>query len=226
MVERFHRQLKAALRASPNPQSWTEFLPVVLLGCRTAVKADLGFSAAELLYGTTLALSGTMLIPDKSQPPNPASYVTRLRDYFSNLPTMSPRQQSPPSKVPSDIDSWSHVFARDDSVRGPLVSPYKGPFRVLSRTPKFFKIDANGRTETVSVDRLKKAYFDTTTSSVDNTDIPPFQPLHTPLSSPSPTHTPVKTSPSLLRTTTSEPYVTRSGRTVHWPKKLSNTISI
>ncbi|XP_014771143.1 uncharacterized protein LOC106869797 [Octopus bimaculoides] len=211
-----------------------EFLPVVLLGCRTAVKADLGFSAAELLYGTTLALPGTMLVPDISQPPNPTSYVTRLRDYFSNLPTMSPRQQSSPSKGPSDIDSWSHVFVRDDSVRRPFVSPYKGPFRVLSCTPNFLKIDANGRMETVSIDRLKKAYFDKTTSSIDNTDIPPFQPLHTPLSTPSPTHThlsspthtPVKTPPSSLKTTTSEPYVTRSGRTVHWPKKLSKTIYI
>eukprot|EP00106_Octopus_bimaculoides_P020642 XP_014788084.1 PREDICTED: uncharacterized protein LOC106882042 [Octopus bimaculoides] len=109
MMERFHRQLKATLHALPNPQSWTEFLPVVLLGCRTAVKADLGFFAAELLYGTTLALPGTILVPDKLQPPNPSSYVTRLRDYFSNLPTMSPRQQSPPSKVPSDIDSWTRV---------------------------------------------------------------------------------------------------------------------
>uniref|UniRef100_A0A0L8IA31 Integrase catalytic domain-containing protein n=1 Tax=Octopus bimaculoides TaxID=37653 RepID=A0A0L8IA31_OCTBM len=81
MVECFHRQLKAALRASPNPQSWTVFLPVLLLGCRTVVKADLGFSAAELLYGTTLALPDTMLVPDKLQPPNPASYVTRLRDF-------------------------------------------------------------------------------------------------------------------------------------------------
>ncbi|XP_029652043.1 uncharacterized protein K02A2.6-like [Octopus sinensis] len=57
MVERFHRQLKAALRASPNPQSWTECLPIVLLGCRTAIKADLGFSSAELLYGTNLTLT-------------------------------------------------------------------------------------------------------------------------------------------------------------------------
>ncbi|XP_014776674.1 uncharacterized protein LOC106873713 [Octopus bimaculoides] len=129
-----------------------------------------------------------MVVPDSSQPPHPESYVTRLREYFSNLPSMGPRQQSPPFRVPADIESWSHVFIRDDSVKGPLVSPYKGPYRVLSRTPKFFKVDANGRTEIVSVDRLKKAYL-------DKPSTPVFQMPHTPLSphtlsTPLPMHTP------------------------------------
>ena len=32
MVERFHRQLKAALKAQTNPMSWMDVLPLVLLG--------------------------------------------------------------------------------------------------------------------------------------------------------------------------------------------------
>ena len=51
MVERFHRQLKAALRASNSSERWTETLSIVLLGCRSAIKSDLGYSASELLYG-------------------------------------------------------------------------------------------------------------------------------------------------------------------------------
>ena len=56
MVERFHRQLKAALKAQPNPTSWTDTLPLVLLGIRTALKEDLSATAAETVYGTTLRL--------------------------------------------------------------------------------------------------------------------------------------------------------------------------
>ena len=41
MVERFHRQLKTALKCSHNPHLWTESLPLVLLGIRTALKGDL-----------------------------------------------------------------------------------------------------------------------------------------------------------------------------------------
>eukprot|EP00106_Octopus_bimaculoides_P021841 XP_014789283.1 PREDICTED: uncharacterized protein LOC106882951 [Octopus bimaculoides] len=114
MVEYFHRQLKA----TPDPQSWTEFLPIVLLSCRTAVKTGLGFSSAELVYGTILALPGTMLAPDNSSHPGPTSYVTRLRSYFSTLPPMHPCDQSISSHVPPDIDKLTHIFVRDDSVRG------------------------------------------------------------------------------------------------------------
>ncbi|XP_037557598.1 uncharacterized protein LOC119434526, partial [Dermacentor silvarum] len=57
MVERFHRQLKSALAATEE-RNWMEALPLILLGIRTAVKTDIGCSAAELVYGTTLCLPG------------------------------------------------------------------------------------------------------------------------------------------------------------------------
>ncbi|BHF85239.1 hypothetical protein SprV_1002840200 [Sparganum proliferum] len=41
MVERFHRQLKASLRAAYDPENWTEHLPLVLLGIRSSLKSDL-----------------------------------------------------------------------------------------------------------------------------------------------------------------------------------------
>ena len=58
MVERFHRQLKAAIMAHESPNPWTTTLPAVLLGARSAVKKLLGRSAAEIVYGTTLRLRG------------------------------------------------------------------------------------------------------------------------------------------------------------------------
>ena len=40
IVERFHRQLKAALKAQSQPNNWTDALPLVLLGIRTSLKED------------------------------------------------------------------------------------------------------------------------------------------------------------------------------------------
>ena len=51
LVERFHRHLKAALRAGLTGPNWTAELPWVLLGICTAPKDDLGCSSAELVYG-------------------------------------------------------------------------------------------------------------------------------------------------------------------------------
>ncbi len=58
LVERFHRQLKAALRVHADPTKWNEALPLVLLDIRTAVKADLQCSAAEMVFGTSLRVPG------------------------------------------------------------------------------------------------------------------------------------------------------------------------
>nr|VZI41229.1 unnamed protein product [Spirometra erinaceieuropaei] len=56
MVERFHRQLKASLRAADDPENWTDHLPLVLLGIRSSLKSDLDCSAAELVFGATVRL--------------------------------------------------------------------------------------------------------------------------------------------------------------------------
>ena len=63
---RFHRQLKASLAAQLDPTRWSETLPLVLLGIRTALKTDLQPTTAEMVYGMTLCLPGKFFAPDLS----------------------------------------------------------------------------------------------------------------------------------------------------------------
>ena len=51
MVERLHRQLKAAIMAREEKADWMEHLPLVLLGIRSAWRADLDGSPTELTFG-------------------------------------------------------------------------------------------------------------------------------------------------------------------------------
>ena len=96
LVGRFHRQLKASLKAQRDPSKWTEALPLVLLGIRTALKEDLGCSTAELVYGTTLRLPGEFFDCQATlHTTDPSSYVTQLRTFMSKLRAQSPRSQSP-----------------------------------------------------------------------------------------------------------------------------------
>ena len=161
LIERFHRQLKAALRAQSTPDSWTESLPLVLLGIRTAVKEDLQFSTAELVYGTTLCLPGDFI---SSSPPAPfdyTDYVTRLWCFMADLKAKPPRNPLPrQSFVHPTLLKTSHVFVRQDAVHKPLQRPYDGPYKVLKQTDKFFTLDINGTHDTVSIDRLKPVYFE------------------------------------------------------------------
>ncbi|XP_064470118.1 uncharacterized protein LOC135384864 [Ornithodoros turicata] len=131
MVERLHRQLKAALRASPQVP-WTEVLPVVFLGIRWHFKPDLGCSTAELVYGTSLRLPGDLIsaAADPAAVP-PAGYVSRLRDSMNALrpsPTRTPRPATG-FQHPALETCW-HVFLRCDAVRKPLQQPYSGPHAV------------------------------------------------------------------------------------------------
>ena len=203
LIERLHRQLKAALKAHHNPAHWTEILPIVLLGIRTAVKEDIGCSTAELVYGTTLRLPGEFF--DDSAVDtliDLANYVGNLKSTMRNVHPVPTRTQSRRSHVSRDLTSCTHVFVRHDAVRKPLQQPYDGPYKVLARADKFFTVDVNGRHDTISLDRLKPAYLNTAPESIGNT----------------PTPSPTTTTP------TSSPRVTRSGRHVHWPKRYTGSL--
>ncbi|GBN26827.1 hypothetical protein AVEN_249241-1 [Araneus ventricosus] len=58
-----------------------------------------------------------------------------------------------------DLPNSSHVFVRHDGVRRSLESPYQGPYKVLSKSDKLFKLLINGKSSFVSVDRLKPAFL-------------------------------------------------------------------
>ena len=144
MVERFHHQIKAPLKASPCSTNWMEYLPFVLLGIRASIKEDTGFSPAELLYGTTLTLPGQMVA--SISPYNvldPTNYVHRLREFMSRPLYTHP--QSVKTHVSLDINRWTHVFVHNDGVRMRLWPLYSGPYQVLRRNAKYFIQDMNGK---------------------------------------------------------------------------------
>ncbi len=211
IIERFHRQLKAALKSQQKPTHWMDSLPMVLLGIRTALKDDLNSSAAELVYGTTLRLPGEFFDHTQSDATaDPASYVVQLRSSMQQLQA-SPVRRQPHRKVhvSEDLESCTHVFIRHDAVRKPLQHPYDGPFKVIKRGDKHFTVDVNGRHDTVSLDRLKPAHMDFSASSTPE------------LSTPDPSPSSVTVSPPQ-----GDPpvRVTRSGRRVHWPDRLASTL--
>ena len=127
MVERFHRQLKTALKCS---QLWTESLPLVLLGIRTAIKDDLKCSTAEMVYRTTLRLPGELFVSTPSNTVrDPLSYVDTLKELMNQLQYRQPRSPSNnPIFVHKDLADCTNVFIRNDAKKPPLQPTYNGPF--------------------------------------------------------------------------------------------------
>lgn len=156
LVERLHRPLKAALTAQNNSQ-WTKTLPTVLLALRSIVKPDLGFSPAEMVYGTTLRLPGEFFHAVQPEPRVP-DLVRTLKDSMSLLrPTSGTDHSNRTIFVPENMSAASHVFLRVDATRKPLQPRYDGPFAVIERNGKNFKLQLHNRTSWISIDRLKPA---------------------------------------------------------------------
>lgn len=168
MIERLHRQLKSAIMCHSSTSTWTEALPLILLGIRSALKEDLQTTPAELVYGETLRLPGQFLSPqDDFNVADITEYATRLRSHMANL---TPRPASwhssaSPFYIPKSLETCSHVFLRIDRVRHSLEPPYEGPYKVIKRQAKFYTVDIKGKQNTVSIDRLKPAYILRDTSS-------------------------------------------------------------
>jgi cleavage and polyadenylation specificity factor subunit 1 len=153
MVERFHRQLKDALRARLVNQDWLSQLPWVLLGLRAAPKEDCGLSSAEMVFGEPRVLPGQFL---SSSPPAPG-FLEQLRQSMERFspPAVRPVPAAEPSKMESDLQQASFVYVRRGAPPAGLSPLYQGPYKVLLRGAKVFQLDIGGRTEVISVDRLK-----------------------------------------------------------------------
>lgn len=160
MVERMHRVLKTAIKCHNN-LNWTETLPLVLLGMRSGFKSDIQASPAELLYGETLRLPGEFFHHTKSSNFNDVTdFTDRLRIIINSIrPQPASRHTERDIFVFKDLPSATHVYVRDDSVRGPLQSAYSGPYKVLQKGDKVFKLLMKGKEQTVSLERVKPAYL-------------------------------------------------------------------
>ena len=150
LIERFHRQLKASLKAHPTPTNWIDSLPMVLLGIRTALKDDIQCTTAELVYGTTLRLPGEFL--DCSQNDNivdPLSYVAQLKTAMQQL--NHPRFVHPVQGMCMLLRQYHHVLMYSFGTMQ-SASHYSNPTMVHKGTPAQGQILCSGY--------LKPAYLE------------------------------------------------------------------
>jgi len=161
LVERLHRTMKAAIMALvTKSHDWTNVLPTVLFGIRTALREDINCTAAEMLYGSTLRLPGDFFIPTTKKPIKEIEFVQDLKKTMYNLsPATVNHHVKNPVYIHKDLANCSHVFIRKDRVKAALEHPYEGPHEVVKRNEKYFEVRINKKNDTVSIDRLKPAYF-------------------------------------------------------------------
>lgn len=212
LVENWHRTMKASIKAHLTDR-WTEVLPTVLLGIRSAFRENIQSTTAEMVYGTTLTLPGEFFTPSPASY-NDADFVVKLKQRMQQL---SPRQTTNHDTkrqtfVPQGLKNCTHVFVRHDAVQPPLKPPYDGPFPVIERNAKVFKVMVGNKTKCISIDRVKPAYL------LQETDVPVPEvpaPSKIPKEKDIPKPTPISQD-SVPKTEK----CTRSGRQVRFPARF------
>ena len=138
MVERFHRQLKAAIKCHETGD-WVETLPVVLLGIRTAIKEDLKTSAAEIVYGRGIRLPGEFFTSNVTT--THSEFVKELQENIKKVkPTTGTRHGSKKTFIFKKLESSPQVFLRHDASETPYNIPTTAHSKSYSEKTKHLKL--------------------------------------------------------------------------------------
>lgn len=159
MIERFHRQLKAALMARNGSGAWYDELPIALLGIRSIVKEDLQATPAEMVYGQNLRLPGEIVaMADKF---DASDILFKLKQHFKNIKSNLDHHKDSETDiyVPKDLKDCKFVFIRLIKKRS-LQQPYEGPYKVVEKNKKYFKVEINGEVVVIPIDRVKPALIE------------------------------------------------------------------
>lgn len=111
------------------------------------------------MYGESLRLPGDFLELKKPEISSEETILQALRQKIRHIAAI-PRRQLGQNKilVHPELEKCSNVFVRCDQVSRPLTHPYTGPYKIVSRTNKYFKIQEADTQKIISIDRLKPAF--------------------------------------------------------------------
>lgn len=189
------------------------------MGLRAAHKDDLDASPAEMIYGTTIKLPGEFFEEAKNDHLS-SDFTQELRRVMEQLrPVPASNHSKEKVFIQKDLAKCTHVFIRDDKVRTAIKQPYDGPYKIIRRTDKNFDVQVNKRIVKVSIDRVKAAHISAEDFEDHSKSHSTNNAMKTPIAQ---NPKPPKTNPAPSSET---PYTTRSGRTVHFPKRFATAIT-
>ena len=152
IVEREHLNLKNSLRAFRDP-NWSDRLSVLVLAWNNAVRPDFGRSPAQLMFGNSTNLPcGFFERPSSIEEPINSeianAYLAELEVF--RCPRTCGHAQRYSEFVHEGMRDCTHVWVRNETRSG-LEMTYLGPYRVLERHPKHFRIEKTRKLKDGSV---------------------------------------------------------------------------
>ena len=140
MVERQHKDLKNALRCRllAADRGWHTELPWVLMGLRNTFKPDLGASAAEMTFGSTMTIPGDLLgapMQAELSQKEAKELLGALQRQADSWETKPHRHGGLPTMYyPETAKNATHVYVeREKHQAGAFGRRFEGPFPITRR---------------------------------------------------------------------------------------------
>ena len=90
-----------------------------------------------------------------------SNFLTDLKQIVNKFqPQKASNHSSQKPFINKDLFISDYVWIRNDATHPPLTYKYNGPYKVIDRKEKYFKILIKNKEDTVSIDRLKPVYME------------------------------------------------------------------
>lgn len=166
LIERPHSQIAASIRCLPAKNNWASSLPILQLAWNNTVFDGSQHTPFQLTFGKPGRLPSDFFEPPvNAQPTDPQM----ARDLFDAMIQFRPAPLTNKGTIKKpflhkNILQAEQVWLRDFGRRNKFVPVYRGPYRVIERSPTHFLIEtAPGQQTRQSLDYLKPAYQDNVT---------------------------------------------------------------
>ena len=170
-IERLHRTLKVSLRSGP-PNQWIKRLSFALLSLRTSFTEGIQTTPSCIVFGQSLRLPGEMVVRQSIEPiMNQGEYAAKLRRAMASNAARKSRFKAIQGYQEPELDTCTHVYVRNMNKQNSLQPHYIGPFLVLEKHSKYFKIQFDTRIDNVVLERLKAAFLHIEESSLPDPPI-------------------------------------------------------
>ncbi len=148
MVDRAHWKLNDSLRAGLTSSDWPRHLPWLLLGFRAVSKEHSGISLPLSWCWVFVMLFQSSCWPQWSHRCSCSS--TNSANTSPSLRTRLLTYAQAAASVRASLFSVQFVY-----IQSVGLDPLSPCYKVLARSQKFFTVEVGGRSDTISVDRLK-----------------------------------------------------------------------